>query len=82
MTKLWFKRKRYGWGWTPVTWEGWVVLVIYVAIILAAGFPIDDNSPTREIIFTFALPIVLSTIAMIRICYKKGESPRWQWGGE
>lgn len=26
--KLWFKAKNYGWGWYPVTWEGWTVTII------------------------------------------------------
>ncbi len=80
MTKLWFKRKRFGWGWTPVTWQGWVVTLSYAAIIVASVLTIDKNSPTREIFFTLVLPIVLATMAMFRICYAKGEKPRWQWG--
>jgi hypothetical protein len=76
----WFKRKLYGWGWTPATWQGWTITLGYVALALLFAFTIDDRSPTREIMFTFVLPFVLLTIAYIRIVYKKGESPRWQWG--
>lgn len=79
---LWFKRKRYGWGWTPVTWQGWLVVFGYIALIFLFAFTIDENSPPREIMFTFVLPIALLSIAVIRICYKKGEKPRWQWGGD
>jgi hypothetical protein len=80
MENLWFRRKTYGWGWTPVAWQGWVVVFAHVAIVLASALTIDDDSPTREIMFTFVLPIALSAIALLRICYKKGEKPRWQWG--
>ena len=31
----WFKRKWFGWGWTPATWEGWVATIIYVGVIIA-----------------------------------------------
>lgn len=79
---FWFKRKLYGWGWTPVTWQGWGITLIYIVGIIAASLTIDKNSPIREIMFTAVLPIVLLTIAFIRIAYKKGESPRWQWGPE
>lgn len=78
--KLWFKRKCYGWGWYPSTWQGWAITGAYVAIILAAGLTIDEASPVREVAFTFVMPIVLATAAFIRICYRKGEKPRWQWG--
>ncbi|MCX6717702.1 MAG: hypothetical protein NTU76_03445 [Candidatus Taylorbacteria bacterium] len=27
MSKLWFKRKTYGWGWVPSSWEGWFVVI-------------------------------------------------------
>lgn len=76
----WFKRKLYGWGWTPVKWQGWVVIALYVLAIVLFSLTIDDNSPTREVAFTFILPVVFLTALLIRICYKKGEKPRWQWG--
>lgn len=78
--KYWFKRKLYGWGWTPATWQGWIVLLIYISLVFFFAFTIDKNSPASEIMFTLILPIVLMTIALIRICYKKGEKPKWQWG--
>ena len=79
---LWFKRKLYGWGWTPVTWQGWLVTVAYVGLVTAFALTIDENSPVREIAFTFVIPVILLTTAFIRILYKKGEKPRWQWGDD
>lgn len=76
----WFKRKLYGWGWTPVTWQGWLVTALYVALVLFFACTIDTDSPPQEIAFTFLLPITLLTITFFRIAYHKGEKPRWQWG--
>lgn len=76
----WFKRKLYGWGWTPATWQGWFIIGGYILLILGFSLTIDENSPTREVLFTFLLPTILLTSALIWICYKKGESPKWQWG--
>ncbi len=76
----WFKRKLYGWGWTPVRWQGWFVLLGYIAAIVFLSLTLDDDSPTREVAFLFVLPVVFLTIALIRVCYRKGEPPRWQWG--
>lgn len=76
----WFKRKLYGWGWVPVTWQGWLVTAVYVALLIAFSSTIDESSPPQEIMFTFFLPLTLMTVTLIRICYKKGEKPRWQWG--
>ncbi len=80
--EIWFKRKQYGWGWYPVTWQGWAVTLGYMVLALLFGFTIDENSPAKEHVFTFFLPITLLTVTLIRICYKKGEKPRWQWGPE
>ena len=76
----WFKAKLFGWGWTPVTWQGWIVTLIYVALLILFALAIDENSSDREMLFTFILPAVLLTITFIRIAYKKGEKPRWNWG--
>ena len=30
----WFKRKIYGWGWTPVKWQGWVTILVFVVLMI------------------------------------------------
>jgi uncharacterized membrane protein len=32
--KPWFGRKRVGVGWSPRTWQGWLVIVLVVAAIV------------------------------------------------
>lgn len=76
----WFKRKLYGWGWAPAKWQGWAVLGVYIVLILLFAFTINDQSPPREVMFTFILPLIFLTLALIRICYKTGEKPKWMWG--
>lgn len=80
--QLWFKRKLYGWGWTPVTWQGWLVTLLYVGLVFLFSLTIDETSPTREVFFTFVLPTLLLTVSFLRIAYKKGETPKWQWGSK
>lgn len=70
----------YGWGWYPVTWQGWVVIVVYMITVFAFSLTVDEQSPPRELVFTFFLPITLLTLTLIRVCYATGEKPRWQWG--
>lgn len=78
--KLWFKRKLFGWGWYPCSWEGWVTILIFLACIIFFAGTINETSPAREVMFTFILPLAILTSLLIRICYKKGEKPCWQWG--
>jgi len=81
MNNIWFKRKTYGWGWTPVTWQGWLLVVGYIILVLLLSLAVEGESK-REALLFFILPFVLLTITLIRICYKTGKSPRWQWGGD
>ncbi len=76
----WFKRKLYGWGWVPATWQGFMVVFIYISVVLLLASSLNNDSPTNEVVFVFVLPTILLTITLLRICYKKGEKPKWQWG--
>lgn len=76
----WFKRKLYGWGWVPATREGWFVIGVYVLFLINfalsfKGVVVSEKNPIQIV-----SPIIIATIILIVICYRKGESPRWQWG--
>ena len=76
-SRYWFPAKRYGWGWgPPVTWEGWVVLAVYTVLLVLGGA-----------LFLLAKGLVLYTLfvgvisfALLGVCYRKGEPPKWRWG--
>ena len=72
--KLWFKAKCYGWGWYPCSWEGWLVILIWVTLF-TFGVLKMDHEWLKNVIF-----ISIFTAILIWICYKKGEKPRWRWG--
>ncbi|MFZ2153638.1 MAG: hypothetical protein WAV16_00180 [Candidatus Moraniibacteriota bacterium] len=76
----WFKAKLFGWGWTPATWQGWLVMLAYVFFLIIFSLTIDKNSSDKEALNTFVFPVVLLTFVFIFIAYKKGEKPRWNWG--
>ncbi len=81
MSKFWFRRKLYGWGWTPSSWEGWIVLLIYLIYIISKFKKVDALShPGSDTLIGLTVPVVISTIILIGICYETGEAPRWQWG--
>ena len=77
-TKLWFKRKIYGWGWTPSTWQGYLSTITYVILTLAPA--LIETQYIKEHTLCYTGYVALLTAALIAICYKKGEKPRWQWG--
>ncbi len=80
----WFKNKIYGWGWTPVTWQGWVVILAYIASVIAlvsmSEEAIPGNPDSGSNFLVLGGPIIVLTLLLIFICYKTGEKPRWNWG--
>jgi hypothetical protein len=73
---LWFKRKLYGWGWTPATWQGWLVVVVGIAfLVLGIYIGETDDAPGAAL-----LGVLLMVGIIFYFGYKKGEKPRWQWG--
>jgi hypothetical protein len=53
---------------------------VYLAAVFLLALTVDENSSGKEMVLTFFLPLALLTLTLLRICYKKGEKPKWQWG--
>jgi len=89
MKKLWFKAKRYGWGWTPASWEGWAVTLVY-GVLLAWSIGRFTNYVVEhagEPFFSILLPILLHVLwvsflmgSLMYICVRTGEKPEFRWG--
>ena len=70
----WFRPKLFGYGATPVTWQGWAVTLGFVAVtvaLAAAGDPI---------LLVFIPPVVLSLVLVAR--GKTDGDWRWRWGSD
>lgn len=80
--KYWFKRRRYGYGWTPVTWQGWVAVVFALTVTTISSIYIVEGSPdglTKKTLIYMALPVVAIAILLIASVIK-GPKPKWRWG--
>jgi hypothetical protein len=72
----WFKRKLYGWGWVPVKWQGWLVVIISLGFVFAGIYVGEiDDAPGAAL-----LGLLLMIAFLLVFGYWKGEKPRWQWG--
>lgn len=72
----WFHAKRYGWGWgLPACWQGWVVLISWIAIVSLGSSVLAPRSMAL-----FAVFIAVMVAAILGICFAKGEPPKWRWG--
>ena len=51
MNKYWFRKRRglftkdLGWGWIPISWEGWVLIIVSLLLIVGAFFAFDLITP-------------------------------------
>ncbi|MFA6608624.1 MAG: hypothetical protein WCT07_01820 [Candidatus Paceibacterota bacterium] len=80
--KLWFKAKRYGYGWTPCSWEGWLITYIYLIFLVAMSITFNIDYSTQEVLFKFIIPISIASFLFIGIAYKNGERLGWRWGNK
>jgi hypothetical protein len=84
MAKLWVKAKRYGWGWTPVSIEGWLVLAALLLAMAAIAWAyrselrsgVDPNLAT--VLLVIALMACIAGFSVV--AWLTGERPRWRWG--
>lgn len=82
LKKFWFKRRRYGYGWTPVTWQGWATIGIYLFALLGYAFTMDEASPegTLEDIYMYLGVVFGMTVCFIIVTAIKSPRPKWRWG--
>lgn len=77
--RYWFRAKRYGWGWgMPNCWQGWLVYAAFFALV---GATIVRYPPHRHpVAFTICQAVLC--LLLLAVCWRKGEPPRWRWGGD
>lgn len=71
-SRPWFGPRRFGWGWTPVTWKGWALTMVFLAGILAAGLLLTSTMRVAV--------IVVLLVILILLCYLTGGPPGSTWG--
>lgn len=73
----WFAAKSYGLGWSvPVTWQGWVSVLVFLAMLIGGLARIDEQKARIGYVVTVI-------IAFVIVVAWKGERPlKWRWGRE
>ena len=81
MTKYWFRQKKFGYGATPNSWQGWLVIIASalaaIALIIAADFQRDNAA--RFLLIVIGLPVIVIPTVLIARAKTEG-GWRWRWG--
>ncbi len=78
----WFRAKRYGYGWYPITWQGWAIIAMYLYALVEQTLRLEQEpgSIAVRLVSWFSHVIIITVFLMI-ICEAYGEPGRWRWGG-
>ena len=82
MTAYWFKPKRYGYGATPITWEGWAVTlgtVIAMVVVSVCLRLTERHYWALAAVFAFDAAALFALFVVVR--RKTDGEWRWRWGG-
>lgn len=72
----WFKRKTYGWGWMPATWQGWICIFVFVVLVTLNFYRIDSASHSAsDTLINFVPETAVLAAILVLICWKTGEKP-------
>ena len=90
-SKIWFVPKKYGYGYIPVTWQGWLMTAKYVIGLVLIAFTdglvsLSQNggvitswqsADVLRLILDFALWTAIFMLFVFK--YSEGEL-KWRWG--
>jgi len=83
MTNYWFRPKRYGYGATPVTWQGWTVTIGFALAIAAVSLVLRLTDKNRWAVAALLAFDAVVLGALVIICRRKTDGEwRWRWGGQ
>jgi len=69
--KPWFGPKRVGWGWAPVSWQGWLATELMVVLVAVALFVLRTVAG-----YVFAAAIVAAFLVVAALTGTAPGGPR------
>ena len=81
MTEYWFRPKRYGYGATPTTWQGWAVTFAAIFVVATATLRLPALSADRPSFWIVVAIDAVVIVAFLVITRRKTDGEwRWRWG--
>ena len=77
--RYWFVNKKVGIGWVPATWEGWLMILLYVVAMFSLVRSTLSEKVITQDFFVFIIGTSLLLILLMTICIKFGEPLEWRF---
>jgi hypothetical protein len=79
----WFKPRRYGDGATPIAWQGWAAIVVFLIVVPLVAFGLMWAMPNVLGILAIVIFIPLAAYGFMTFVRKKTDGEwRWRWGDD
>jgi hypothetical protein len=79
--RYWFRPKSFGYGATPLSWEGWTVtfvsLIVTMSASLIAVFAEIHKCPDRRVLQAACLVVLVTTLIATIIVSRLQTKGRW-----
>lgn len=75
--RYWFKRRRYGYGWVPVAWQGWLTLLVFALVVAVDGvlFGAGLGRGDPAAIIGFAAVLAGAAALLLLVVRRTGPTP-------
>lgn len=64
----WFGKKLIGWGWSPKSWQGWLITLLFIFLIIL-DFNYFGETPTGSVL------LVIIILLFILTAFLTGDKP-------
>jgi len=78
VTNYWFRPKRYGYGATPVTWQGWA-LTLGIVLVMVAGSLCLRLTERHGWALAGMLGFDAVMLAVLAIASRRKTDGEWRW---
>ncbi len=85
MTQYWFRPKRYGYGATPITWEGWAVVLIFAALMAASVIVMNwfAGAANVSVWLIWATVVAAGVLWLVQFSRRRTDGEWcWRWGNK
>jgi hypothetical protein len=81
VTTYWFRPKRYGYGATPVTWQGWAITIAALVVVVVATIRLSALSAVDPQFWMIVVIDAVVITALWIVSRRKTDGEwRWRWG--